>query len=531
MGKEPILFSQLDLDPKILQAIDDLGFEEPSPVQVKTIPPVLAGDDVISQAQTGTGKTGAFAIPLLMKIESHTADPQVLVMTPTRELAIQVAEEFARIGKYTKTRVLPIYGGQNIGRQIRGLERGVDIAVGTPGRVLDHISRGTLKLNKIKAVVLDEADEMLDMGFINDIESILSATPKDRQMLLFSATIPRPIARLSQKYMVNPTRVSIDPEQVTAPDIEQMYYDVKYQDKLEVLCRILDTQDVESAIIFCRTKKNVNDLSNALNSRGYAVGHIHGDLDQHQRSRVMKSFRDGHLDLLVATDVAARGIDVQNISHVINYDCPQDPESYVHRIGRTGRAGRKGVAITLIQPMEIPLLRTIQRLVKVRIERKPIPSPVDVTEKQVALWQQHLIDTIATDNLTSYRESIESLTQEYHPSEIAAAALKLLVKSTRAVSGTPAAEKTNTFGDTGAEAGMVRFFINVGRKQGITPADIVRSVAEESDISGSVIGAINIFDSFTFVEVPEENAQAVFQNLPRGTIKGFKINIEPARPR
>lgn len=525
-------FEELGVDRRILKSVDEMGFEEPTPIQVQTIPAVLDGRDLIGQAQTGTGKTAAFAIPLLMRIRAEQLLPQILVMTPTRELAIQVAEEFARIGKYTGTRVLPVYGGQNIGRQIKAMERGIDVVVGTPGRVLDHLSRKTLKLDQLQAAVLDEADEMLDMGFIEDIENILSATPLERQTLLFSATIPGPIVRLAQKYMRNPARVSINPQFVAAPDIWQRYYDLRNQDQLEVLCRILDAEAIERAIIFCRTKKGVNELSHALYSRGYPVDHIHGDLDQNQRNRVMKGFRDGEIDLLVATDVAARGIDVQNISHVVNYDCPQDPESYVHRIGRTGRAGRTGTAITLVHPREVPLLRTIQRLVKVRIERRPIPSPSDVADRQLEIWRQRLLDAMATGNLAPYREVIEGLADDYDPSEVAAAALKLLVKDrTAAVEGYRAPDQGDYFGDTGAEEGMVRFFLNIGRKQGITPADIVRSIAEQADISGGVIGAINIYDNFTFVEVPREVAHQVYQAMRKATIKGCNINLEPARPR
>jgi ATP-dependent RNA helicase DeaD len=531
--KPPTDFSDLNISPEILRAVDDMGFEEPSPIQLQTIPTVMNGKDLVGQAQTGTGKTAAFAIPLLMRMQPRRGWPQILVMVPTRELAIQVAEEFNRIGKHTNTRVLPVYGGQNIIRQIKALQRGVDVIVGTPGRMLDHLSRKTLRLDHLQSIVLDEADEMLDMGFIGDIESILAATPSERQTLLFSATIPSPVVRLARKYMNNPARVSINPEHVTAPDIWQGYYDLRNQNKLEVLCRILDAEIIEKAIIFCRTKRGVSELFQALHSRGYLADQLHGDLDQNQRNRAMGSFRDGDTDLLVATDVAARGIDVQNISHVINYDCPQDPESYVHRIGRTGRAGRTGVAITLVHPKELPLLRTIQRLVKVRIERRPIPSPADVADRQMEIRQQHLLEALAAGNLAPYRNIIEKLSEDYDPTEVAAAALKLLVKDSRTSSppSRSSADREERFGDTGAEDGMVRFFLNIGRKQSITPADIVRSVAEQAVISGGVIGAIDIYENFSFVEVPEEVAHQVFHAMRKSTIKGWNVNLEPARPR
>jgi len=524
-------FADLGVSPEILRAVDDMGFEEPSPIQLQTIPQLLDGRDLVGQAQTGTGKTAAFAIPLLMRLQARRGWPQVLVMTPTRELAIQVAEEFARVGRYTNTRVLPVYGGQSIGRQIKTLQRGVDVVVGTPGRVLDHLNRKTLRLEQLQAVVLDEADEMLDMGFIDDIESILNATPPSRQTLLFSATIPGPIARLAEKYMRAPVHVSINPEYVAAPDIWQVYYELRNVDHLEALCRILDAEAVERAIIFCRTKRRVDELAEALRSRGYSADHIHGDLEQNQRHRVMGAFREGEIDLLVATDVAARGIDVQNISHVINYDCPQDPESYVHRIGRTGRAGRTGTAITLVHPKELPLLRTIQRLVKVRIERHPIPSLADVVDRRMEIWRQRLLEALGTGNLTPYRTLVQELSGEYDPMEVAAAALKLLARDQGTAGPDVRPPRAEKFGGTGAEEGMVRFFMNIGRNQGVTPADIVRGVAEQARIPGGVIGAIDIYDNFTFLEVPEEVAHQVAAAMRNAAIKGWNVNLEPARPR
>jgi ATP-dependent RNA helicase DeaD len=534
--KQPINFTDLGISEGILKAIDDMGFEEPSPIQKETIPVAMKGGDLIGQAQTGTGKTVAFAIPLLMALKPNQVLPQVLVMTPTRELAIQVAEEFTRVAKYTHSRVLPIYGGQNIGRQIKALQRGVDVVVGTPGRVLDHLGRKTLKLGQLQAVVLDEADEMLDMGFIEDIEAILATTPEDRQTMLFSATIPASIARLAAKYMEHPKHIEINPEYIAAPDIKQVYYELRSHDRFDVLCRIIDAEAVERAIIFCRTKRGVDELAEALQTRGYQAEAIHGDMEQNQRQRVMKNFKDGDIDLLVATDVAARGIDVQNVSHVINYDCPQDPESYVHRIGRTGRAGHTGTAITLVHPKELSLLKTIQRTVKVRIERRQVPSQEDVAERQREIFKGRLTDAIDTGNLGSYRAMVEELADEFDTLEIAAAAIKLLAGNTLSVDmsaprGDKPDQEEEVFHDTGAEEGMVRFFMNAGRKNGISPADVVRNIAEQADIPGRVIGVIDIYEDFTFVEVPEEVAKQVSRAMRKTIIKGSPVNLEPARPR
>jgi ATP-dependent RNA helicase DeaD len=342
-------FEDFEISSEIKKAIKDMGFEAPSPIQEKVIPEILKKQDVIGQAQTGTGKTAAFGIPL---IEHVTEDKHVqsLILTPTRELAIQVAGELQKLSKYKNMHVLPIYGGQSIGHQIRSLKRGVQVVVGTPGRVLDHLSRNTLQLRNVHTLILDEADEMLDMGFIEDIEKILQQVNRERQTLLFSATMPPPIRKLSNKYMSRPTQVTISKGEVTAPSIKQVYYKVLEKNKLESLCRVIDSENVELGIIFCRTKKGVAELTEALQARGYMADGLHGDLTQSQRDLVMKKFRDSSVEFLIATDVAARGIDVEKVSHVINYDIPQDPESYVHRIGRTGRAGREGAAVTLVTP-------------------------------------------------------------------------------------------------------------------------------------------------------------------------------------
>ncbi len=511
-----------------MRAIDDMGFEEPSPIQSKSIPPLLEGRDLIGQAQTGTGKTAAFAIPILQRIERYSGTPQALVLTPTRELAIQVSEEISRLGRYKSTRVLPIYGGQPIARQIRTLKRGVDVVVGTPGRILDHIRRRTLRFDQLRMLVLDEADEMLDMGFIDDIRTILQETPSERQTLLFSATMPQPIVRLAGQYMQDPVRIAIRPEQVSAPDIEQVYYEVRPHERFEALCRIIDSEAVGRAIIFCRTKRGVDELTEQLRVRGYPADSIHGDLDQRQRDRVMSSFRSGDTELLVATDVAARGVDVEQVTHVINWDIPTDPESYVHRIGRTGRAGRTGTAMTLIHPKENRLLKAMERAVKARIKRRPIPTLADVAERQRGIVRERLLQALQDDRLKSYRGLIEELAEEYDSIDVGAAALVLLLDSAGNAGGP--SPKDEEFEDTGAEDGMVRFFINVGRRQNVGPAQIVRSIAEDTGISGALVGKIDILDNFSFVEVPRHTAAEVWRAMRNSRIGGDTVSFEPAKP-
>jgi ATP-dependent RNA helicase DeaD len=519
-------FGNINLSKKILTAITEMGFEEPSPIQQQTIPLVLEGHDVIGQAQTGTGKTAAFGIPTIENL-AEARQIQALVLTPTRELAIQVSEELAKIGRLKRAKTLPIYGGQAIDRQIKALRFGVHIVISTPGRLLDHIRRGTIKLNKVKTLILDEADEMLNMGFIDDIEAILEHVPVEgRQTLLFSATMPDPIAKLAKKYMKSPQLVTICREQLTVPLIDQCYYETR--EKLEGLCRVLDVETTGKSIIFCRTKKGVDELVDSLQARGYMCGGLHGDLSQMMRDRVMKKFREGTLDILIATDVAARGIDIDDITHVINYDVPQDHESYVHRIGRTGRAGRKGVAITFIAPREYRQLKLIEKLAKTRIFRRQLPSSADMMERQREVIKNRLIQTIEQNQYDAYQDIVADLVTDYDPHDIAAAALKISYEGFKEKAET---DDKQAFPDTGAESGMVRLFMNIGRSQKIRPEDIVRSIAEEADIPGNVIGLINIYDKFTFVEVPENVAERVLSAMHKNTIKGYKINIEPARSR
>jgi len=520
-------FSDFALHKSIQQAIFDMGFEEPSPIQEQCIPKILEGKDVLGQAQTGTGKTAAFGLPLIEKMTPQNV-VQAIVLTPTRELAIQVSGELRKIAKYKKIRTLPIYGGQSIGHQIRALKQGVQVVIGTPGRVLDHLRRKTLRLEHVKMVVLDEADEMLDMGFVDDIEEIIKETPQERQTLLFSATMPPEIKRLSRKYMNDPEMVTISRKEVTAPTIHQAYYKVFEKNKLDSLCRILDSEEIELGIVFCRTKRGVDELTEALQERGYLADGLHGDLSQAQRDKVMKAFRESSIEFLVATDVAARGIDVENVSHVINYDIPQDPESYVHRIGRTGRAGRKGLAITLVTPREMKQLRTIEKVSKITLESRNVPSMEEVLERQQTLWKEQLNSLLENDeDFTPFMEVVEQLKDTYSVEKIAAAALSLAFSSN--ISSVE--DEMYDFGETGASKGMVRFFMNIGRNMEMRPVDLVKEISELVGIPENSIGRIDIFESFSFVEVNQDVAPFVYEALRNTRIKGKRINVEPAKPR
>jgi ATP-dependent RNA helicase DeaD len=526
-------FGENQLSKQVLQALSEMGFEEPSPIQKEAIPVALENLDIIGQAQTGTGKTAAFGIPITEKVNPKFQAVQALIVTPTRELAIQVAEEIAKIGKYRHVKPLPIYGGQPIDRQIRALRMGYQVVVGTPGRLLDHLNRGTLRLQHVKIVVLDEADEMLDMGFIEDIESLLKEVPAEgRQVMLFSATMPQGIRKLAQTYMKSPRSVSVSRDELTVPQIEQVFYETRESIKVDALCRIIDMEDIGQGIIFCRTKRGVDELVVALEARGYFADALHGDLSQQQRDRVMKRFRDGKSELLVATDVAARGLDINNVTHVINFDIPQDPVSYVHRIGRTGRVGRKGQAITLISPKEYRQLRLIENLIKTRIRRKELPSLADISERQAENLKNQLIKLIQSNRLGNYRAIVGELLEEYDSTDVAAAALKFAVEGASVEERFEDKEQDNIhFGNTGAAVGMVRFFMNIGRIQQIRPQDIVRWIADESGIPGNIIGMINIYDKFTFAEVPVEYASRVLSCMHQAIIKGRKVSVEPAKAR
>jgi ATP-dependent RNA helicase DeaD len=521
-------FGELVLEKRVVTALKDMGFEEPSPIQLQAVPLLLEGKDIIGQAQTGTGKTAAFGIPIVQGIEDHR-HIQALILSPTRELAIQVAEEIGNIGRTKHLRALPVYGGQPIERQIRALKSGVQIVIGTPGRLLDHIHRGTIKLDHVRYLVLDEADEMLDMGFIDDIEEILDHVPATRQTMLFSATMPRPILSLTKRYMRAPQMVTVNKEEITVPLIEQYYFETR--DKIEGIARLLDAGIDGKMIIFCRTKRGVDDLVAALASRGYIADGLHGDLSQTQRDRVMKKFREGRLDILIATDVAARGLDIDNVQYVINYDIPQDPESYVHRIGRTGRAGNAGVALTFILPREFRQLKLIERVARTRIRRRELPTTTDVLEHQREQIISKMQSLLEMDNYADYMPIVTALSKEYELEEIAAAALKLMQEGNKALEIQEDASTLSDLSHTGGRPGMVRFFLNVGRNQKVTVPDLVRTISKEAEIPARSIGLVNIFDKFSFVEVPENVAERVLAVMHKNSIRGYKVNIEPARVR
>jgi ATP-dependent RNA helicase DeaD len=518
-------FADLGLNESLLKSISDVGFEEPTPVQTEAIPILLEGRDLIGQAQTGTGKTAAFALPILQRLERQGKLPQALVLAPTRELAIQVAQTFHQLGKASNVRALAIYGGQPINRQLRALQYPVDVIVGTPGRIMDHMRRETLNLSDVSTLVLDEADEMLNMGFIEDIEWILERVPAERQTALFSATMPDRIANLARRYLTNPQRVAIKSQGVTVELTEQSVYEVQPRAKVEALTRILDIEMPDSAIIFCRTKREVDSLTQQLQTLGYPADSLHGDLNQTQRDRVMARFRSGQDELLVATDVAARGLDVQNVTHVINYDIPGDPENYVHRIGRTGRAGRTGVAITLVTPRERRLMRIIERATGQTIKRRNLPTQEQVVARQRQLLGASLTEVIEQDDLDQAMMIVNELSGYHEPHEVAAAAIKLLMKEM----GT--AEDRGLVTDAVlAEAGMTRLYISLGRRDGVRPMDVVGAIANEAQIPGKSIGQIEITDTHTLVDVPEPVAERVIRALGRTRLRGKPFNVNLAQP-
>ena len=494
-------FADLQLSEGMLSTIADLGYEAPTPIQEQTIRLLIEGRDVIAQAQTGTGKTAAFAIPIVECVEQQSRQPQALVLAPTRELAVQVAEAVHRLGHFKGLSVLPVYGGQPIERQLHGLKRGAQVVIGTPGRVLDHLRRGTLVLNEVKYIVLDEADEMLDMGFLEDIENILDSAPAERQLALFSATIPPRIADLAERYLRDPVRITVESTQMSVPTIEQLYVEVTPRNKLDALTRVLDHEEPESAMIFARTKRDVDELGEALQSRGFNAETLHGDLNQTQRDRVLQRFRSGQVDLLVATQVAARGLDITGVTHVFNYAIPEDADAYVHRIGRTGRAGRAGKAITLVQPNEVRWLRVIERIVGQKIAPMRLPSLLDVEARRRESMKAAIREKISAGNLMPFMQLVTELAEEFDLAEIAAAAAKMAADGERPLTEMVETAQVRGFGD-GVERGMVRLVLNVGREAGVRPGDIVGAIANEAGIPGRAIGAIDIYERVAFVEIP-----------------------------
>ncbi|MDR1912917.1 MAG: DEAD/DEAH box helicase [Clostridiales bacterium] len=531
-------FEDMNLSSDALKAISDMGFEEATPIQSQSISIIMSGRDVIGQSQTGTGKTAAFGIPLLEKIDPFDRHLQAIILCPTRELAIQTSEEFRKLLKYRgNVKVLPIYGGQPIDRQISALKKGCQVIIGTPGRVMDHMSRRTLKMETVRFVVLDEADEMLDMGFREDIETILEKIPSERQTMLFSATMPQEILELTDRYQNEPEYVTVIHKELTVPSIDQSYFEVKEKVKLDALCRLIDIENPSLSLVFCNTKKLVDELVEQLQGRGYFAEGLHGDLKQPQRDLVMKKFRNRTLEILVATDVAARGLDVDDIDIVFNYDLPQDEEYYIHRIGRTGRAGKSGRAFTFVVGKEIYKLREIMKLTKAKIARKKLPSLGDLEEVKTRSFVDKIKDIVDEGHLTKYVNIVEGMiTEDYSTLDIAAALMKHNLYDADVAEIDLEIEpfyerKPTKFKSYYREddANITRLFLTIGKKEKVKPNDIVGAIANESGVPGRVIGHIDIYDEFTFVDVPESIAKDIITGMKNKKIKGKKIHIERAK--
>ena len=572
-------FAGLGLAPALLSALEALGYEEPTPIQREAIPILLSGRDLLGQAATGTGKTAAFALPMLERIsdasrsDDDTRMARGLVLVPTRELAMQVSEALHKYGHAAfGTCVVPVYGGQAIQQQLRALRRGVDVVVATPGRALDHIKRGSMDLSEVRFVVLDEADEMLDMGFADDLEAILDALPTERQTALLSATMAPRVAAIAERHLSKPARVTIRAERPaggTAPRVTQTAYVVPRQHKLAALGRILDMEDPSSAIVFCRTRGEVDQLSESLAAHGYRAAALHGGLSQEQRDRVMRRFRDGTVELLVATDVAARGLDIESVSHVVNYDVPSSPDAYVHRIGRTGRAGRTGVAITLAEPREHRYLRNIEQLTKQKIAMGTVPTIVDLRAKKLELTRASVEEALLKGELDEYRVVVEILGAEHDVMDIATAAIKLahearvgkaasedipVVKAVERAERAPRAERgargerpssrreerEPARGKRATAASdrkprhrkdkeFKRLFIGMGGSSGLRPADIVGAIANEAGVNPRGIGAINIADGYSIVEVPGDEADPIIAALRATKLRGRKVTVREER--
>ena len=543
-------FNQLALKKPLLKALDEVGYETPSPIQAQTIPLLLEGRDVLGQAQTGTGKTAAFALPILSNLDLKQKDPQVLVLAPTRELAIQVAEAFQKYARHLKGfHVLPVYGGQDYRGQIHALKRGVHVVVGTPGRVMDHMRRGTLKLTNLKALVLDEADEMLRMGFIDDVEWVLEQSPADRQIALFSATMPQQIRRIATKHLNKPEQITIKTRTSTVETIRQRFWPVSGVHKLDALTRILEAEHFDGMLVFVRTKIATVELAEKLEARGYDAAALNGDIPQNQRERTIQQLKKGKLDILVATDVAARGLDVERISHVVNYDIPYDTEAYVHRIGRTGRAGRKGDAILFVAPRERRLLGAIEKATRQKIEIMELPSTELINDKRIAKFKQRITDTLANEDLELFARLIEQYEQEHNipAQEVAAALARLLQGDTPLLlqhkpqrkadkswdrgESPPRRKQARKSGDrsprkeSAPEKGMRRFRIEVGHNHDVKPGNIVGAIANEAGLDSQYIGRINIYDDYSLIDLPEGMPREVFNDLKRTRVAGQQLRI------
>jgi ATP-dependent RNA helicase DeaD len=556
-------FADLQLHDDVLRAIEGLGFEQPTPIQAQTIPLLLEGRDVVAQAQTGTGKTAAFALPIAQRVDTSRREVQALVLAPTRELAIQVAGATQDLGRTSGLAVLPIYGGQAYDRQLRGLRSGVHVVVGTPGRVMDHIRRGSLDLSTVQTIVLDEADEMLDMGFVEDIEFILGEVPAERQIALFSATVPRRIDALIRRHLRNPARVAIAQEAVTATQTRQMYVETPHHEKVEALTRILEIEAPSSAIVFCRTKREVDELSERLQSRGHQAAAIHGDVGQAQRERLLLAFRDGRASLLIATEVAARGLDIPEVTHVFNYDIPGDVDAYIHRIGRTGRMGRTGHAITFVAPRERRKLRLIENRIQRKLTKMRVPTNGDIAERRQERFRRSLQTTIESGVGSQYASLADTLAQEHDPLAVVAAALYLanggasgqhdavvvaeppvvqkpLAQKPAAeppaapppADDPPAAEIPASNGpDRGAtkDRGVARLHLNAGRHQGLRPQDVVGALTAKAGIPAPTIGTIDLHGTFALVDVQLEAAELVLKRASLLSLNGRVVRVSPAR--
>jgi ATP-dependent RNA helicase DeaD len=540
-------FNSLGLADSLVTAVTALGYEEPTPVQRETIPAMLSGRDLLAQAATGTGKTAAFALPLLHRLVEDSSDrrrTRALVLVPTRELAMQVAEAIHKYGRGTGLSVVPIYGGASMQQQIRALDRGADIVIATPGRALDHLRRQTLSLDAVRILVLDEADEMLDMGFAEDLDALLEATPETRQTTLFSATMPARILSIAQKHLRKPQRITIPREKTAAgklPRVRQVAYIVRRAQKAEALGRVLDMEDPTSAIVFCRTRLEVDSLVETLNAHGYRADALHGGMPQRQRDVVMNRFRAAKTDLLIATDVAARGLDIEHLSHVVNYDVPAAAESYVHRIGRTGRAGREGTAITLAEPREHRLLRSIEQITKQRIEVATVPTVADLRARRLELTRATLRERLLSGDFDDVRVVVDTLAQEFDLVDVAAAAIKMAHAATEGereveeadftasslprVDGGPK-RRRDTHGRNGH---VVRLFVGAGRDAGIRPADLVGAISGEAGVPSRALGAIEIADTFSLVEVPDELADEIVTAMRKAKLRGQKVTIRRER--
>lgn len=523
----PVAFADLGLDEPVARAVAELGFETATPIQARAIPILLSGRDLLGLAQTGTGKTAAFALPLIQRVDPNRSEIQALVLAPTRELAVQVASAILQFAKHLRIRVVPVYGGQPIDRQFRALREGAHVVVGTPGRVLDHIRRGSLRLETVHFCVLDEADEMLTLGFQEDMEAILSDLPGNRQLALFSATMPPRVVGLTKKHLRDPEQVSIESKRRTVETTDQTYYEVPRGKKLEALARILDMETPGPTIVFCRTRQETNDLADALRLRGYDADALHGDMGQPERDRVMRRFRDGQADILVATDVAARGLDIETVTHVINYDIPWDVEQYIHRIGRTGRAGRSGDAITLVEGRERRQLKVIERMIGAEIKPARIPTAADIAARRRDLFKESIREVLEAQAFDGHLSTVEELAELYDPSEVAAAALQLLWQNQNSERG-ELQEEMFADGER-PETGMARIFIGLGRQDGLRPADLVGAIANEADIPAKAIGAIDILDRTAFVEVPAADSETVIDALRRTKLRNRKPKIQLAR--